>query len=160
MKLGTWKVVGDVSYTNGDVVLHADKGEHAQVWQDLNVSGMTNRYAVFAAYTKAEEIRSGISGVPVLYAMALDSKGKVVQYYQQPEMTNNASAGKWDVTSGMFWIPENAKTLRVVMKQATKRGVSLRGADATFRSAAVAIVKDKSKAESMTKLFELGLPRS
>lgn len=161
MKLGAWKKSGDVSIVQGDVVLHADAGETAHVWQDVNVSSMSGRYVAFAAYTKAEEVRSGtIAGLPVLYAMALDRHGKVLEYFQQPEMTFNAAAGKWDVSSGVFQIPQSAKTLRIVMQQATKRGSAMRGSDATFRMPAVAVVKDKQTAERMVKTFIVGLPRS
>lgn len=142
---GAWKTTGNVTIDDGVVTLAEQRGEDEAAYKDVNVSGHDGEIAVFAAYTKAERVtKDDVTGLPVVYGYALDANGKVIGYFQNPQMTHRGKAGKWALTGGGFVIPKGTKTIRYFVQQAETSDSAKQGDDAMFRGMRLSLVKNRA----------------
>ncbi len=141
-RVSTWKTNGGVSIaSDGTVTLTENGSESEDAYKDVAVHGRGGDVAVFRAETKAETVRTNdITGLPYLYAYAMNNDGKILAYFQGQQMLHAGKAGVWQVNSGKFRIPEGTATIRYFLSQAEKQGSAKNGDDAMFRNMSLKIV--------------------
>ncbi len=141
-RVSTWKTNGGVSVaSDGTVTLTENGSENEDAYKDVAVHGRGGDMAVFRAETKAETVRANdITGLPYLYAYAMNKDGKILAYFQGQHMLHAGTAGAWQVNGGSFRIPKGTATIRYFLSQAEKQGSSKNGDDAMFRNMSLKIV--------------------
>lgn len=141
-RVSTWKTNGGVNVAgDGTVTLTENGSESEDAYKDVAVHGRGGDMAVFRAETKAETVRANdITGLPYLYAYAMNKDGKILAYFQGQHMLHAGTADSWQVNSGKFRIPEGTATIRYFLSQAEKQGSAKNGDDAMFRNVSLKIV--------------------
>lgn len=119
------------------------------LYTDVSIKNTTKDYVLLIAYTKAEDVRSDgdITGLPYIYGYFLDKNGQVISYLQKSSMRHAGTVdGEWNVSQGVFSIPDNAVKIRYFMKQASKKGTTKDGRDATFAKPGIYLVERATSA--------------
>ena len=159
----SWKTYGNASVDKSEhvITLTEKEGESEYAYQDVSASAHINEYVTFASYTLAEDVRSGgdITGLPYLYAYALDKNGKVLSYMQGQHMLHDDSTddGEWTVSYGTFRVPTKAKTIRFFVKQASESGETKDGDDAKFFEPGVYFTSTSSSGSSVVSRYKSNL---
>lgn len=127
------------------------------IYTDVSIKNTIKDYALLIAYTKAEDVRNDgdITGLPYIYGYFLDKNGKIVSYLQGQSMRHSGTTDNaWAVSYGVFEIPDKAVTVRYFMKQASKKGTTKDGREATFAKPAVYLLENSARSTEIINDFK------
>lgn len=141
--------------SDGRIRIESTGSRDGYVSSDADVSSRyEDGYAVFVSFARAEQpyaaFSSGaenIAGLPYLYGYFLDEDGNVTEYFTQSSMRQQAHDGSyWQVVYGYAPIPNDAESVRMFLKQASRNGVTPDGRDAWFYKPGLYFVDDANEA--------------
>lgn len=152
---GSWKTNGSVRIAaDGTITLTENDSESEHAYKDVDVTGRGGDSAVLIAYTKAERVRGNdITGLPYLYAYAMNKDGKILAYLQGQQMLHAGKSGEWQVNHGTFRLPQGTTTVRYFVEQAEKQGSLKKGDDAMFKKTALYVVENASRTQDAVRNY-------
>lgn len=158
-KASNWKTNGGVSIaSDGTITLTENGSESEHAYTDVAVAGRGGDFAVLIAYTKAERVRTNdITGLPYLYAYAMNKDGKILAYLQGQQMLHAGKSGEWQVNHGTFRLPAGTTTVRYFVEQAEKQGSAKKGDDAMFKKTALYVVENASRTQDAVRNYRSSL---
>ena len=145
---------------DGRVRLALKNSESGHLYTNVDIPE-NDDYAVFVAYARAEKPYSSdnIASLPYLYAYFLDEDGKIVEYVAETSMRQNSIAGKsWQVIYGIVDVPKDSESMRLFLKQASRKGTTPDGRAAWFYKPGLFFVDSSSEASKIVTAYssELG----
>ncbi len=156
----SWNVVGSVERANGVVTLRETPRENAYVYQDFSVSQTSGNRLLLISYTRAESVRTGgdITGLPYLYGYAFNARGAILSYLQSPSLRHTNVSGTWAVASQTFSLPRGTTSVRLFLKQASRRGTTRDGRAASFYAPGTFVSDSESELASIAEQYRRDLP--
>ena len=156
----SWNTIGSVERANGMVTLRETSRESAHAYQDFSVSQTSGNRLLLISYTRAESVRTGgdITGLPYLYGYALNARGTILSYLQSPSLRHTAVSGNWAVASQTFSLPRGTTSVRLFLKQASRRGTTKDGRAASFYAPGVFVSDSDRELISITEQYQRDLP--
>lgn len=157
----SWNLVGAVERSGGIFTLRETVRGNAYVFQDISVSNASDNRLLLISYTRAETVRgtSDVTGLPYLYGYAMNSRGHILSYLQSPSLRHAETApGRWSVTSQIFTLPRGTTSVRLFLKQASRRGTQKDGRGASFFAPGVFVAESDRELASTLERYRRELP--
>ena len=115
--------------------------------------GAAGQYALLIGRGASERINAdgAITGLPYLhgYMMLAGTNGRILEYLQgQNMLTSPSHKNQWVTMSGIFPVPEGAKTIRFFLNQALRNGVPHNGSAARFDDLGLYLFATEAEARS------------
>lgn len=150
-----WTTYGAVDQSVNGVISLRETGTSAiYAYQDIAVSRSIGRRLLLVSYTQATPRSNGdITGLPYLYGYAMDGNGRILSYLQNPNLRSQ-STGSWMVTSSSFAIPNRTTTVRLFLKQASRRGTVKDGRVAKFTQPGVFVGTTNAELNAVVKSYQ------
>jgi len=155
----SWTESGDAvaTYSDGRVRLDEDRDDTGHLWTDVRVDeDEEGRYALLISYTRPEKIRTdNIAGLPYIYGYFMENDEEIIQYLQTDAMMHDTDRStNWDVSYGIFKIPNNTDRIRFFLMQASRQGTTQDGREARFFKPGIYIVGSYDDAMDIVDEYE------
>lgn len=162
--VSSWEEYGEADVlSDGRVRITRDDDGDGYAFTDVDVpSKNQGDYALFVSFTRAEDPHSDLSsgaeniaGLPYLYAYFLDEDGDVLEYLQGDTMRHKASYGTaWNVRYRYARLDDDTESMRVFLKQASRKGTDADGRAAWFYKPALYFVDSGGDAVDIVEAYQ------
>ena len=145
-----WKTYGDMrlAQASGDPCFESQFGGYA--YQDVDISQLEGSWLLLVGMTSSERV-GDFTGLGYLYGYFLNaiSPNQIEGYIEGQNLRSSASAPfDWVLVYGMFNIPAETGSIRVLLNVAERQDVPHNGSRTWFDDIGVYIYRSRSEAES------------